>query len=72
VLIRDHVIQPSRNSAVKTGAAFNLDILMLTVFQGKGRERTSTQWKRLLEAAGFSRISFLSLEGVDLIESVKT
>jgi len=72
VLIRDHVIQPSQNSAAKTGAALNSDILMLTLFQGKGRERTTTDWKRLLEAAGFSQISFLNLEGLDLIESVKT
>ncbi|KAG0560236.1 hypothetical protein KC19_10G164900 [Ceratodon purpureus] len=72
VLIREHVIDPSRNSAAKTGAALNSDVLMLALYQGRGRERTSAEWRHLLGAAGFSHVSFLSLQGLDLIESVKT
>lgn len=72
LLIREHVIDPSINSAAKTGAALNLDVLMLAIFQGRGRERTSAEWTLLLEAAGFPQPSFLSLQGLDLIESVKT
>ncbi|KAG0579616.1 hypothetical protein KC19_4G110200 [Ceratodon purpureus] len=72
VLIREHVIDPSRNSAAKTGAALNVDVLMLGLFQGRGRERTRAEWKCLLGAAGFSQVSFLSLQDLDLIESVKT
>jgi hypothetical protein len=72
LLIRDQVIDPSRNSATKTNAAFNSDVLMMATFQGNGKERTTAEWKSLLEAAGFSHISFLSCQGLDLIESIKT
>jgi len=46
------VIELSRNSAAKTGAALNSDILMLTLYQGRGKERTTADWKHILEAAG--------------------
>lgn len=72
VLIREHVIDPSRNSAAKTGAALGSDVLMLALYQGQGRERTTVEWKLLLEAAGFPQPSFISVLGLDLIESVKT
>lgn len=72
LLIREHVIDPSKSSTTKTGAAFNSDVLMLAIFKGNGKERTTAEWKRLLEAAGFLQISFLTPHGLDLIESIKT
>ena len=65
------MIDPSRSSVAKTGAALNSDILMLALFRGRAGERTSADWKHLLQAAGFPQPSFISLQGLDLIESVK-
>lgn len=72
LLIREHVIEASRNARAKTGAALNLDVLMLSLFHGGGRERTRAEWTLLLATAGFSEVSFLSLQGIDLIECIKT
>lgn len=72
LLIREQVIDPSKNSATQTGATYKSDILMLALFQGNGKERTTAEWECLLEAARFSHISFLRLQSLDLIESIKT
>lgn len=70
LLILDQVIDPSKSSPAEIGAVYNLDMLMLANFQGNGKERTTAEWKRLLEAAGFSHTSFLKLQDLDIIESI--
>lgn len=72
LLVQENVIDLARSSAAKTGACLGSDILMMACFKGVGGERTSAEYKRLLGAAGFSDVSFISVRGLDLIECVKT
>jgi hypothetical protein len=72
VIIRDFVIDSPKSSAAKVNAALHSDLLMMGLFNGHGRERTTKDWERILKEAGFPRPSLLSLEGFDVIEAVKT
>ena len=72
LVIRDYVMDSPESSAVKTNAALHSDLLMLALFNGRGKERTTKEWESILQAAGFPQFSFLSLEGFDAIEAVKT
>jgi hypothetical protein len=67
----NYVIDPARGSDAKAGAALGSDVLMMAIFKDGGGERTSEEYKHLLAAAGFSRVVFCSVLGLDLIESFK-
>jgi caffeic acid 3-O-methyltransferase len=71
VIIRENVLRSTADRSAQSRVAHAANLGMLS-YCGEGKERTADEWRELITAAGFSRVTFLNFSGLDLLEVLKT
>lgn len=72
VILAEYVLEDGQEKSATARYAEFQDIKMMSVHKG-GKERTKEEYRRLLEAAGFSQFSLIvsAAGGMDLVQAIK-